>query len=50
MSFLMHLKGEIRFLMKGPSSDPPSSQGIPGGGDNRKDTSNRSYRKHPLLL
>ena len=36
-----------------PSSDPPSSQGISrggGDGDNRKDTSYRSYRKHPLLL
>jgi len=44
-------KGETCFLMNGPSSDLPSSQGVSAGdGDNRKDTSNQSCRKQPLLL
>jgi hypothetical protein len=58
------LKGSVKnfnfFMIKNctrPSSDPPpslpSSQGISegvGDGDNREDTSNRSYRNWPLLL
>jgi hypothetical protein len=32
------------------SSDPPCHREYRGGGDDREDTPNRSYRKQPLLL
>ena len=44
------IKGAMDSIVPGLSRDPPRHREYRGNGDDREDTSNRSYTKQPLLL